>query len=179
MTVAFPRGAVQDLGLRFDETLHANEDWEYVVRCAAVLGVVSVREITSVYRWWLHTASSRDLHPEEQWDEARARIQEVVADSVVLLQPEEVHRLVEGWNAESRAAAGKISGVGLAHAKTIACGAMRAIHSGRMMSGPGSENAMQTSAPSSASAIPPLRSLPFDDRHVSRSGQRAPHPGTM
>jgi hypothetical protein len=94
MTVAFPRGAVHDLGLRFDETLHANEDWEYVVRCAAVLGVASVREITSVYRWWLHTASSRDLHPEEQWDEARARIQEVVAGSVVLLQPEEVHRLV-------------------------------------------------------------------------------------
>ena len=94
MTVAFPRGAVHDLGLRFDEALHANEDWEYVVRCAAVLGVTSVREITSVYRWWLHTASSRDLHPEEQWDEARARIQEVVAESVLLLQPEEVHRLV-------------------------------------------------------------------------------------
>ena len=94
MTVAFPRGAVHDLGLRFDEDLHANEDWEYVVRCAAVLGVASVREITSVYRWWLHTASSRDLHPEEQWDEARARIQEVVAESVLLLQPEEIHRLV-------------------------------------------------------------------------------------
>jgi hypothetical protein len=103
MTVAFPRGAVHDLGLRFDETLHANEDWEYVVRCAAVLGVTSVREITSVYRWWLHTASSRDLHPEEQWDEARARIQEVVADSVVLLQPEEVHRLVTTLDRSRRA----------------------------------------------------------------------------
>jgi hypothetical protein len=103
MTVAFPRGAVHDLGLRFDETLHANEDWEYVVRCAAVLGVASVREITSVYRWWLHTASSRDLHSEEQWDEARARIQEVVAGSVVLLQPEEVHRLVTTLDRSRRA----------------------------------------------------------------------------
>ncbi|MFC7360055.1 glycosyltransferase family 2 protein [Nocardioides astragali] len=94
MTVAFPRGAVHDLGLRFDETLHANEDWEYVVRCAAVLGVASVREITSVYRWWLHTASSRDVHTEDEWDEARARIQAAVVDSVLLLQPEETRRLV-------------------------------------------------------------------------------------
>lgn len=94
MTVAFPRGAVHDLGLRFDETLQANEDWEYVVRCAAVLGVVSIREITSVYRWWLHTASSREAHSEEEWDEARSRIQAAVTESVLLLQPEETRRLV-------------------------------------------------------------------------------------
>ncbi len=95
MTVAFPRGAVRDLGLRFDETLQANEDWDYVVRCAAVLGVASVREITCVYRWWLHTASSRDVHAEGEWDEARERIEAAVADSVLLLQPEEARRLVE------------------------------------------------------------------------------------
>ncbi len=94
MTVAFPRGAVHGLGLRFDETLQANEDWEYIVRCAAVLGVTSVREITSVYRWWLHTASSREAHSAEQWDEARSHIRTGVADSVLLLQPEEVRRLV-------------------------------------------------------------------------------------
>lgn len=94
MTVAFPRGAIHDLHLRFDETLHANEDWEYVVRCAAVLGVTSVREITSVYRWWLHTASSRDVHTDDEWDEARARIQASVVDSVLLLQPDETRRLV-------------------------------------------------------------------------------------
>lgn len=94
MTVAFPRGAVVDLGLRFDETLDANEDWDFVVRCAAVLGVLSVREITSVYRWWLHTASSRDVHSGDQWDQARARLRAGFAESVVLLQPEEVRRLV-------------------------------------------------------------------------------------
>ena len=104
MTVAFPRGAVQDLGMRFDEALAANEDWEYVVRCAAVLGVASVREITSVYRWWLHSVSSRDTHAEEEWDEARARIQEVVASSVLLLQPEETRRLVATLNRSRREA---------------------------------------------------------------------------
>ncbi|GAA1913521.1 glycosyltransferase family 2 protein [Nocardioides hwasunensis] len=94
MSVAFPRGAVHGLGLRFDETLQANEDWEYVVRCAAVLGVVSVREITSVYRWWLHTASSREAHTADEWDEARSRIQSAVTGSVLLLQPEETRRIV-------------------------------------------------------------------------------------
>lgn len=94
MTVAFPRGAVHGLGLRFDETLPANEDWEYVVRCAAVLGVASVREITSVYRWWLHTASSREAQSAQDWAEARSQVQAAIADSVVLLQPEEIRRLV-------------------------------------------------------------------------------------
>ena len=94
MTVAFPRGAVHDLGLRFDESLDTNEDWEYVVRCAALLGAVSIREITSVYRWWLHTGSSRDVHSEAEWDAARSRVQAAFAESVLLLQPEETHRLV-------------------------------------------------------------------------------------
>lgn len=93
MTVAFPRGAFHGLGLRFDETLDVNEDWDLVVRGAALLGVTSVREVTSVYRWWLHSASSREVHSVEEWDEARAQIHALVTGSVVLLQPEEVRRL--------------------------------------------------------------------------------------
>lgn len=94
MTVAFPREAIHVLGMRFDESLQVNEDWDLIVRCAAVLGVASIREVTSVYRWWLHTASSREAHPVDEWDEARSRIQAAVADSVLLLQPEEARRLV-------------------------------------------------------------------------------------
>ncbi len=59
MSIAFPRGAVHDLGLRFDETLDTTEDWDFIVRCAAALGVESIREPTCVYRWWVHTGSSR------------------------------------------------------------------------------------------------------------------------
>ncbi|WP_439937498.1 glycosyltransferase [Nocardia sp. N13] len=94
MTVAIPRGAVQDLGLRFDETLPTNEDWEFIVRCAALVGVASVREITSVYRWWLRTASSREAHSLGEWDDARSRVLAAIEESVVLFQPEEVRRLV-------------------------------------------------------------------------------------
>lgn len=104
MTVAFPRGAIHGLGLRFDETLEVNEDWDLIVRCAALLGVVSIREVTSVYRWWLHTASSREAHSQEEWDEARAQIRAVVTDSVVLLQPEEVRRLAATLDRNRRAA---------------------------------------------------------------------------
>ena len=39
MTVAFPRGVVHGVGLRFDETLDTTEDWDLVVRAAAVVGV--------------------------------------------------------------------------------------------------------------------------------------------
>ena len=74
MSVAFPRGAMHGLGMRFDETLDTTEDWDYC-RCAAALGVQSVREITCVYRWWVHTGSSREVHSKTEWDVARLRVQ--------------------------------------------------------------------------------------------------------
>ncbi|WP_110181048.1 glycosyltransferase family A protein [Nocardioides solisilvae] len=73
MTVAFPRGLFDPLALRFDETLDTTEDWDMVVRAACVVGVHSVPELTSVYRWW-DAGSSREAHAEEEWDEAKARI---------------------------------------------------------------------------------------------------------
>jgi hypothetical protein len=94
MTVAFPRGAYQALGLRFDESLDTTEDWDLVVRCASVLGVVSVREVTSVYRWWVHTGeSSRELHSKAEWAAARDRVQQAFEESVLLLPPEETRRM--------------------------------------------------------------------------------------
>lgn len=94
MTVAFPRGAFHDLGLRFDESLDTTEDWDLLVRCAAVLGVVSVREVTSVYRWWVHTGSSREVHSKAEWAAARERVQSAFEQSVLLMSPEETRRTV-------------------------------------------------------------------------------------
>ena len=95
MSVAFPRGAVHDLGLRFDESLDTTEDWDFIVRCAAALGVESVREVTCVYRWWVHTGSSREVHTKAEWDEAQKRVQRRFEESILLLQPGETERLVE------------------------------------------------------------------------------------
>jgi hypothetical protein len=94
MTVAFPRGAFHDLGLRFDESLDTTEDWDLLVRCAAVLGVVSVREITSVYRWWVHTGSSREVHSKAEWAAARKRVQGTFEQVVLLMPPEETRRTI-------------------------------------------------------------------------------------
>lgn len=95
MTIAFPQGGFHDLGLRFDESLDTTEDWDLVVRTAAVLGVASVREVTSVYRWWVHTgASSRELHTKEEWAAARTRVQQAFEKTVLLLSPEETRRMI-------------------------------------------------------------------------------------
>lgn len=104
MSVAFPRGAMHGLGLRFDETLDTTEDWDFIVRCAAALGVQSVREVTCVYRWWVHTGSSREVHTKAEWDEARLRVQRRFEESILLLQPGEVERLVESLRRTRRAA---------------------------------------------------------------------------
>jgi hypothetical protein len=104
MSIAFPRGAMHGLGMRFDETLDTTEDWDYIVRCAAALGVESIREITCVYRWWVHTGSSREVHSKAEWDEARLRVQRRFEESILLLQPGETERLVKSLQSTVRAA---------------------------------------------------------------------------
>lgn len=104
MSVAFPRGAFHDLGMRFDEELNTTEDWDYIVRCATVLGVTSVREITCVYRWWVHTGSSREVHTKDEWDQTRLRVQARFEESVLLIQPIETRRMVEALSSTQRAA---------------------------------------------------------------------------
>ncbi len=66
-TLAFPRGAFHDLGLRFDESLSTTEDWDYLLRVAAYCGVASSPVITGVYRWWVNHDSSRTQHSSEEW----------------------------------------------------------------------------------------------------------------
>lgn len=68
VTVAFPRGAFHDLGLRFDETLTTTEDWDFIMRVALLVGVQSSPAVTSVYRWWESDESSRSVHDQEEWD---------------------------------------------------------------------------------------------------------------
>ncbi len=68
VSLAFPRGAFHDLGIRFDERLTTTEDWDYLLRVAAVVGVASTPEITSIYRWWPTNESSRTVHSQEEWE---------------------------------------------------------------------------------------------------------------
>ena len=67
ISLAFPRGAFHDLGIRFDETLETTEDWDFLMRVAAVCGVASSSTIAGIYRWWTTDESSRTVHPLEEW----------------------------------------------------------------------------------------------------------------
>lgn len=87
MTVAFPRGVFHGLGYRFDEDLDTLEDWDFLARSAAVVGVASDPEVTSVYRWWLAQQSSRDTHADNVWDRARSRLLGRLDDQVLLMPP--------------------------------------------------------------------------------------------
>ena len=65
--LAFPRGVYHELSLRFDESLATTEDWDYLMRCAALVGVASSPKITAIYRWWTADESSRTVHPPSEW----------------------------------------------------------------------------------------------------------------
>ena len=73
VSLAFPRYAFQELGLKFDESLDVTEDWDYTMRVAMYCGVQDISTVTSVYRMW-KTGNSLSLHGRSQWDECYRRI---------------------------------------------------------------------------------------------------------
>lgn len=81
MSLAFSRGVFSDLGLRFDESLEATEDWDVLLRAATLVGVTSSSHLTSVYRTWTRAEGSREVHDATAWDAAHrhvvARLDEV------------------------------------------------------------------------------------------------------
>ncbi len=73
VSLAFPRFAFEELGIKFDETLDVTEDWDYTMRIAKYCGVQDIPVVTSVYRMW-KTGNSLDLHGQTVWDECYKQI---------------------------------------------------------------------------------------------------------
>lgn len=84
VSVAFPRGVFHDFGFRFDEMLTTTEDWDFIMRTAAVVGSASSLEITSIYRWWPKDESSRTVHSQEEWERNHLRIFQKIDEMPVL-----------------------------------------------------------------------------------------------
>jgi GT2 family glycosyltransferase len=84
VSVAFPRGVFQDLGVTFDESLTTTEDWDYILRVAALVGVASSRQITSIYRWWHEDESSRSVHSQAEWARNHTRILQKTDDTPIV-----------------------------------------------------------------------------------------------
>jgi glycosyltransferase involved in cell wall biosynthesis len=97
-SVAFPRRTFHDLNLRFDEDLTTTEDWDFLMRNAAIVGVANAPEITGIYRWWLQDESSRAAHPPEEWQ----RNYDLVLDKLdainILLPQGSARRLLSLWD---------------------------------------------------------------------------------
>jgi 2-polyprenyl-3-methyl-5-hydroxy-6-metoxy-1,4-benzoquinol methylase len=65
--LAFPRLAFADLNIRFDEALTTTEDWDFLLRTAAVCDVASSATVTGVYRQWEQAESSFTVHSRDEW----------------------------------------------------------------------------------------------------------------
>lgn len=87
VAVAFPRGAFHEFNIRFDETLTTTEDWDYIMRVAGLVGVISSDKITAIYRWWLTEHSSRTEHDAKEWRDNHQDIFRKL-DRAMLLYPE-------------------------------------------------------------------------------------------
>lgn len=93
--IAFPRGAFHDQGIRFDEALTTTEDWDFIIRTVSVAGVASRAEITCLYRWWVHGASSRTEHDRAEWDRNMETIVRKLDEGPVLFPAGSVSRIRE------------------------------------------------------------------------------------
>lgn len=104
VSIAFPRGPFHDLNIRFDETLETTEDWDYLMRVAAITGVHSSPEITSIYHWWKSGQSSRTDHSQDDWDKNHAAILRKLDETTMLL-PYGVAKDVREWLSDRRSQA--------------------------------------------------------------------------
>lgn len=66
---AYPRETFDRLRLRFDDALPVLEDWDLLVRAAALLGVHDTEVVTALYRRWPREKSSFSELAEEGWTE--------------------------------------------------------------------------------------------------------------
>lgn len=69
--VAIPRACHAVFGICFDESLSTAEDWDFLMQCAALCGVVDTGEITFLYRLWKNAETSHTIHREKEWLENR------------------------------------------------------------------------------------------------------------
>lgn len=93
MSLAFPRGVYRDLAHRFDEALDAMEDWDYLLRAATVVGVSGCPRLTSVYRTWVHTEGSREVHHQDVWDAARQSVATKIDALPLVVPPGTMHEV--------------------------------------------------------------------------------------
>lgn len=87
VSLAFPRAAFVDMHIEFDEGLTTTEDWDFLMRTAAICGVSSSNEITSIYRQWDGAESSVTVHSQQEWMDNHHAIWRKLDRAPLLLGP--------------------------------------------------------------------------------------------
>lgn len=87
VSLAFPRAAFTDMHIEFDESLTTTEDWDFLMRTAAICGVSSSSEITSIYRKWEGAESSFTIHGRQEWIDNHHAIWRKLDQAPLLLGP--------------------------------------------------------------------------------------------
>jgi hypothetical protein len=95
LSLAFPRSAFVDLGLRFDEVLTTAEDWDFLLRALPLCGLTNSPEITSIYRWWTNRPASQKVHVKSEWDANREWIRHKLTFQPYLLPAGSTRRIRE------------------------------------------------------------------------------------
>ena len=86
MAFAFPRAAIGQLG-GADESLEVCEDWDLVLRVAAVLGVIDIPHLTAIYRRWTSGDDSYSLHDDDVWSRDMQIVRAKLDGGTLLLPP--------------------------------------------------------------------------------------------
>lgn len=82
---AVPMDVVRSFRLRFDERLHRVEDWDFLLRAAALAGIRDVDEVTSIYHRWGQGERSSADHGPELWQAAYHVVLEKLDEAPLLL----------------------------------------------------------------------------------------------
>jgi glycosyltransferase involved in cell wall biosynthesis len=91
-SLAFPRVVIDRLGLRFCDELPVLEDWDFLVRAAMAVGVVSIPDATALYRR-LDSGNADTAASVATWEQAHAMVIDRLSAAPVLLPVGDARRL--------------------------------------------------------------------------------------
>ena len=90
--LAYPRQVIDPLGLRFCDDLPVYEDWDFLMRAAMAVGVVSIPNATSLYRR-LDAGNADSAASVATWERAHAMVIDRLSGNPVLLPAGDARRL--------------------------------------------------------------------------------------
>lgn len=92
-SLAFPRALFHEFHQHFDETLTTFEDWDYLLRAAALVGVASSSSVGCIYRHWRNLGTSVIAHDDEEWRGNHLRVVHKLDQAPLVLPAGSVQRL--------------------------------------------------------------------------------------